>query len=186
VPARLRRSTDTVSSPVIVTPATAQTWLARRVHNQCPDAARVAAFADLMKNGGWRIDLADPRQPVVLRGSFTDLVLEDGLHRLTAIGVVNTIAEMYVDAPADLVILSPRGRFLFPVSPARAAAWLGNARPGRAKALAYAVIMAAGNWRAVPKDPVRLTPTLDVVEGQHRLLGVVLSDETVPLWVDWQ
>ena len=174
-----------MASPLILTPATAQEWLPRCVHNHRPDPARVAAFAKLMTSGGWRIDLADPRQPVVLRRIDDRLVLDDGATRLTAIIQANMLAEIYINAPPDLVIAPPQGRYLFAVSPARAATWLGAARPGRGKALEYAAIMAAGQWRSVPEDPVRLSSGR-IVEGQHRLLAVTLADEPVPLWVEWQ
>jgi hypothetical protein len=149
------------------------------------NVAKVAAFARLMKAGNWRLDLANPKQPVILRHrEFAgDIVLEDGVTRLTALVTANTVGECYVDAPADLVIPPPQGRYLFPVSPARAAAWLGAIRPGRGKALAYAVLMEAGQWRSVPEDPVRLSRG-DVLDGAHRLLAVILADETMPLWAD--
>jgi hypothetical protein len=188
--------------PEIITPAVASEWLtARRACNDRPIPAKVEAFVKLMQSGKWRIDLANPRQPIILRrcpigarleqssnrrrpAGAEGFLLEEGLHRLTAIATGAALAECYVDAPADLVIASPKGRFLFAVSPARAAAWLGNDRPGRALALDYALAMAEGRWQPNPEDPIVLTAA-GVAEGHHRLLAVILADTPVPLWVDW-
>jgi hypothetical protein len=173
--------------PRIVSSSVAMAWLSRRSSNPPGrNTGAVERYAALMLTGKWRIDRADPRDPIFLRLIHGERVLEDGAARLSALFEAQTVAEFYIDAPADLVIPAPRGTFLFAVSPSRAQTWLGTLRPSRVKALNYAAEMSAGRWEPVRDDPIVIDAGGQCVEGQHRLLAVVTRiDDCVPLWVRW-
>lgn len=91
------------------------------------------------------------------------------------------------DDMGDILNMNGGWRFFIRnITPARAKRMLenneGNRSLRRAKAAQYAAMMKAGNWLTAP-EPIVISKSGRVLNGQHRLLAVIIADITVKFFI---